>query len=77
MSPAEGFDAMRKFLEAYWDSGGRMSEDLAVLLSSLNRDEITQSPPLDLALWDDWLDAVKEVTSLNERRQEGPTTSPP
>ncbi len=68
ISPATAFDAMREFLEAYWDQGGRTSNDLAILLSSLNRDETTQSMPLDPAMWDDWLDAVNKVRSRSSGR---------
>ncbi len=54
----DDFDAMRRFLEIYWERGGKASDDIAVLLGSLNRDEGSQSLPLDAAMWEDWLDAV-------------------
>lgn len=56
----EAFDAMRAFLEAYWARGGKQSDDIAVLLGSLNRSD---GPPLDVALWDDWLRAISEGIS--------------
>ena len=56
----DAFDSMRRFLEAYWERGGRQSDDIAILLGSLNRDEAIQSLPLDAAMWDDWLAAVSE-----------------
>ena len=65
ISLIDAFDAMRHFLEAYWDRGGRVSDDIAVLLGSLNRDESTQSLPLDAAMWDDWLKAVSETNYGN------------
>jgi hypothetical protein len=58
------FDAMRRFLEGYWERGGKKSDDLAVLLGSLNRDEGSRSLPLDPALWSDWLDAIEEARKL-------------
>jgi hypothetical protein len=58
ISIVDAFDAMRHFLEAYWNRGGRESDDIAVLLGSLNRDEGSETPPLDPAMWDDWLAAV-------------------
>lgn len=63
ISLIDAFDAMRHFLEAYWDRGGKSSDDIASLLSSLNRDEPTGSPPLDAAMWYDWLAAVSQTTS--------------
>lgn len=57
----KAFDAMRAFLEAYWDRGGKQSDDLAVLLGSLNRDEASNTPPLDVAQWHDWRDAVSRL----------------
>jgi len=72
MSPTEtitvsrAFDAMRHFLEGYWTRGDKQSDDLAVLLGSLNRDECTPLLPLDQALWHDWIEAVEEtVASCN------------
>ena len=57
----QAFDAMRAFLEAYWERGGKRSDDLAVLLGSLNRDEASNTPPLDAALWRDFRDAVARL----------------
>ena len=54
----QAFDAMRAFLEAYWERGGKQSADLAGLLGSLNRHI---GPPLDVALWYDWKEAVDLV----------------
>jgi hypothetical protein len=51
----QAFDAMRAFLEAYWERCGKRSDDLAVLLGSLNRHV---GPPVDLAQWHDWKAAV-------------------
>lgn len=57
------FEAMRIFLEAHWERGGRSSDDIASLLGSLNRAEKGQEP-LDPAMWTDWVEAV-QVASPN------------
>jgi len=55
------YDAMCAFLEAYWERGGKASDDIAVLLGSLNRDAWANGMPLDRAQWEDWRKAVEEV----------------
>ncbi|WBY08238.1 hypothetical protein PIB19_01425 [Sphingomonas sp. 7/4-4] len=35
LSVAQGFAAMRQFLEAYWERGGKQSDDIATLLGAL------------------------------------------
>lgn len=57
------FDAMRLFLEAYWERGDRQSDDLAVLLGSL-QPLGTDGMPLDQALWSDWIYAVARASSM-------------
>ena len=47
-----GFEAMKLFLEAYWDRGGRTSNDVAVLLGSLDVDPAQRS---------DWTTAVSRA----------------
>lgn len=66
ISLIEAFDAMRLFLEKYWIMGGKSSDDIAVLLGSLNRDEQSNSPPLDVALWHDWVRAVSETVGRSQ-----------
>lgn len=56
------FDAMRVFLEVYWERGGRVSDDLAVLLDGLDRLE-SDGLPLDPAMWSDWIDAIRIASS--------------
>jgi hypothetical protein len=56
-----GFDAMRRFLEIWWERGGRSEDQLAVVLGSLNRTNASilgPGAPLDIALWNDWREAV-------------------
>lgn len=60
------FDAMRRFLETFWELGSRSDDNIAGLLGSLNRSSGSDAlaphgPPIDIALWDDWRDAVTTV----------------
>ena len=61
LSPIEAYDAMSFFLEAYWNRGKRGSDDIAALLSSVGRNTDADLPPIDIAQWHDWLEAVKAV----------------
>jgi hypothetical protein len=47
------YAAMIVFIEAYWERGGKQSEDLAALLGDLHGDPAQPS---------DWADAVGKVT---------------
>jgi hypothetical protein len=58
------FEAMRHFLETYWERGGRSSDDLASLLGSLNTDRWADDAPADPAMWRDWMDAVGRATAF-------------
>ncbi|MBO9500034.1 MAG: hypothetical protein J7483_11325 [Novosphingobium sp.] len=60
----EAFDTMRAFLEAYWERGGRRSDDIAVLLGSVNRGVGGNHPPLDAAQWADWRSAVDSIRNV-------------
>jgi hypothetical protein len=53
----QGFEALRGFLTAYWERGGRRSDDLAGLIARLEHaaDDQTRDP----APWLDWREAVK------------------
>jgi hypothetical protein len=71
------FDAMRRFLEVWWEVGSRSEENIATILGSTNRTRgpdrsAPQGPPLDVALWDEWREAV--TTVLNNRG--GPDRDP-
>jgi hypothetical protein len=61
LSVREAFDAVRNFLEAYWERGLRSSDDIAVLLSSMSGEMTKDGRPGDPAQWTDWLDAVRRV----------------
>jgi hypothetical protein len=55
LDESAAFAAMRIFLEAYWERGGRSSEDIAILLGSLDIDPAQRS---------DWTDAVERSRNL-------------
>jgi hypothetical protein len=61
----EAFDAMRLFLEAYWERGLKTSDDLAVLLGSLDR-AAKDGGPMDAAQWDDWLQAIRKAKAAKD-----------
>jgi hypothetical protein len=63
LTELEAYDAMLAFLEAYWKRGGGASDDLAVLLGSINRNIWADLGPGDPAQWNDWMDAVEKVKS--------------
>jgi hypothetical protein len=60
----QAYDAMRAFLVAYWERGGRKDDDIAQLLGWTDRESVwNDDEPFDPAMWGDWLDAVRRVTS--------------
>ena len=67
LTELEAFDAMRVFVEAFWRRGACKSDELANLLSFTNRERWPSgkqlpsllSAPLDIAQWEDWLDAIE------------------
>lgn len=58
MSTRDGYRAMFRFLEAYYDRTG--SDELGALLGGLALDE--DGRPMDPAAWTDWLAAVRDAT---------------
>ena len=61
LSELAAFDAMKQFLEAFWERGRRESEDIALMLSFLSRDVLANGMPADPAMWSDWRAAVDKV----------------
>lgn len=59
LTELEAFDAMRIFIQAYWERGSKTSDDIANLLSDISRRP--GLPPIDIAQWNDWRDAVDKV----------------
>jgi hypothetical protein len=61
LTELEAYDAMQKFLVAYWERGAKSPRDIAVLLTDICRNAALNLGPGDPAQWDDWLDAVAAV----------------
>lgn len=61
----DAFEAVRVFIESYWERGGNSSDDIAILLGSLNRNREIDVTPLDPAQWQDWLNAVAIATKTH------------
>jgi len=60
------FDAMRRFLEIWWEEGGKSEDNIANILSSTLRTlgpdrSSAHGAPNDRALWNDWREAVSLV----------------
>lgn len=64
------YRAMFRFLENYWERGGRTDEDIAGLLGSMSLDTFSGDEPADAAMWDDWLEAIEEVMAGQGRRSD-------
>jgi hypothetical protein len=56
----QAFQAMRIFLEEYWNMSGR-GDELRLLLSSLDGSSREGGLPVDIAMWDDWQRICKRV----------------
>lgn len=62
LSQLEAYDAMRHFIEAYWERGLKSSDDIANLLSNIDRSGLWgNGSPNDPAMWGDWLEAVAQA----------------
>ena len=66
MDASEAYDAMFLFIERYWERGGKTSEDLAVLLTNMDRGR-DKGLPLDQAQWYDWLEVCDKILQSSER----------
>jgi hypothetical protein len=53
---------MFRFLENYWERTGKPDE-IGNLLGGLSREIWADGEPGDPGAWEDWLEAVREVTS--------------
>jgi hypothetical protein len=63
LTPLEAYDAMFAFLDAYWQRGGRSSDDIAAMLGTMNRTTFfsDRRQTADPAQWDDWVAAIEAV----------------
>lgn len=65
------YKAMFRFLVNYWERGKRNDDQIAELLSSMNVDLFGNGDePADPAMWDDWLEAIKEVMAVQVSHSE-------
>lgn len=61
------FNAMRIFLETYWESRGN-GDEIRLLLSSMNSSFCADGLPLDRGLWDDWSEACAEAIAASKEQ---------
>lgn len=61
--PELGFKVMFRFLERYYELTG--ADDIGTLLGSMNTKLFADGRPADPAIWEDWLDAVHEVSKAD------------
>jgi hypothetical protein len=64
LSEREAFDAMRNFLQAYWErfNEARLSDVLSDTQPAFLADTVTADP----AAWEDWTKAVQKVIKNTE-----------
>lgn len=59
ISIEQGFAAMRHFLNAFWERGGKPDDSMPMLLSWIDAGMWADGSPADPAMWSDWLNAVE------------------
>lgn len=69
LTVSQAFDAMRHFLEAFWERGSRSSEGVGFLLSATDASMTSDGGPIDRAQWSDWLEAVSKVEAAARVRR--------
>jgi hypothetical protein len=63
ITSGQGYDAMFAFLRAWWERGGRRSEDVGQLLADLALGVLwDDGGSTDPAMEHDWCDAVRRVS---------------
>ena len=64
---AEGYDAMRIFLEMVWQRQGRTTPETDFILGALRW---ADGSPVDATMWEDWLAAVQVAGAARARKGE-------
>ena len=64
---AEGYDAMRIFLETAWRRQGKTTEQIDFILGALRW---ADGSPVDATMWEDWLAAVQIARTARSRQGE-------
>lgn len=62
------YQAMFRFLEKYYELTN--AEDVAALLGSMRMDVFRDAKPADPTMWDDWLEAIRDVNAGHVRRSD-------
>jgi len=60
------YKAMFRFLERYYALTN--ADDIGALLGSMSMDVFPDAMPADPAMWEDWLDTIREVSAEQVRR---------
>ena len=68
MTIKEAYIYMLRVLETYWEK--THNDELGSLLGELNPFLFRDERPADPAAWDDWMNAVREITSENNLTKE-------
>ncbi len=68
LTPEQAYRAMHRFVQGYFDRGGKRGDELALFLSyaAPGKWEARNDNPVgsgDPAAWEDWLKVIEEVTS--------------
>ena len=65
LTPIQAYRAMWRFVQAYWERGGKSPGELVLFMSYVEPDKWekpwAENPVAsgDPAAWDDWLEAIK------------------
>ena len=69
LDAALAYKAMFRFLENYYAL--THAEDIGALLGSMSVDLFSNGMPADPAMWEDWMQAIQEVTTERHRQSGG------
>ena len=67
LTEKQAYDAMILFLDAWWQEGGKKSDDIAGLLGDMHPGLWADRSPNDPAMWSSWLDAIERATDPAKR----------
>lgn len=60
MTTEQAYEAMKLFLEAYWERGGQTDDQIAILLGGMG----TTGFGVNSDMWPEWLNAIGSVTGV-------------
>ena len=66
LSAPQAFEAMRRYLTAYWERGGRQDDELMLVLSAMDTTTWQDGGTADRAAWHDWETAVSETLAKKD-----------